>query len=85
MKDKKETAQEVPVQEQLDKIFVVNILINKRSYYLLDFELSISKNISDSLIIPSEDFAYKIATIAENFYKGSIGKVKKVSLEEIFY
>jgi hypothetical protein len=85
MTNKKETAQEVSVQEQLDKIFVVNILINERSYYLLDLNLSISKNISDSLIIPSEDFAYKMATITENFYKGSVGKVKKVSLEEMFY
>ncbi|CAB1262297.1 hypothetical protein ACFHWD_18515 [Clostridium sp. MT-14] len=50
-------------------------------YYLSDLEFSISKNIRDSILIKTEENAYKLASEVETKYKGSLGKVSKINLE----
>lgn len=81
--DKTEVAPEIKHQEQFNKVFIVSILLLNSTYYLVDLDFSISKNIRDAILLKSEDNAHKLASEVENNYKTSLGKVLKINLKQI--
>lgn len=71
---------------QENKVFIVEVLLNKtEKYYLIDCDLSISRNKRDSIIFLNKNNAYKIASIVECKYKDTLAKVFSDDIKNIIY
>lgn len=64
-------------------MFCVEVIIEKEKYYLATLSGTISKSQTDSIVFANENVASYYATKIEYIYKGSLGKVKSLSLQEL--
>lgn len=68
------------------EIFIIEVkLNNSEPYYLSDLDFTISKNKKDSLIVLNKNNAYKLASITESKYEGSIGVVVNENIQSVVF
>lgn len=69
---------------EVDDMYCVEVIIEKEKYYLATLSGTISKSITDSIIFANENVAFYYATKIEDIYSGSLGKVKSLTVKELF-
>ncbi len=74
MKNKKETAQEVPVQEQPNNsIFILKLNVLGKEYFLTDLEGTLSKDIKDSLMLLNYNKASRVGGDIKTLFEEKFG------------